>query len=399
MSEHPHPRASIGAAVEHHAPAEAAPTERLLRAARAAHELGEVLWDALHDELQHLSAPAFSQGAVEALAGSSPPPRAQRVAELSQRLADVSSTIALLATGIPAAVAPPSPEAPASHSASAPRSEPVPRSESAPGLEHASGLEHAPRSAPAPRPATFHPSSAATIVDELAREEPAYASEEPAYAPGEPPYAPGEPAYAPGEPAYAPGEPPYAPGEPAYATSPSAAFASPFSAPPHTSPEIEIRDARGDDDGPAAWIGSIGRRLERYAGDRLPFAVLLIEVSGIERLAHAELPGELSSLIDRLESALGNELRPADQLTRESLGRYWLVTPETDSIGAHMLAERLARAARLSASHRAAPLEVVVGIAVCPEHGREASALAAHADIGLYAARAAGRTVAPIDQP
>jgi GGDEF domain-containing protein len=34
---------------------------------------------------------------------------------------------------------------------------------------------------------------------------------------------------------------------------------------------------------------------------------------------------------------------------------------------------------------------VAVGIAVCPDHGVQASELAAHADVALYAARAAGR--------
>jgi predicted signal transduction protein with EAL and GGDEF domain len=37
---------------------------------------------------------------------------------------------------------------------------------------------------------------------------------------------------------------------------------------------------------------------------------------------------------------------------------------------------------------------VAVGTAVCPQDGREAAALAAHADIGLLAARAAGRASA-----
>jgi GGDEF domain-containing protein len=164
------------------------------------------------------------------------------------------------------------------------------------------------------------------------------------------------------------------------------------------SPQIEIRDTRGEE-GPAAWIGSIGRRLERYEEDRLPFAVLLVEVADIDRLAHAEAPSVITQMIAQVESALSDELRPADQLTRETRGRYWLVTPETDEIGARMLAERLARTVRLSASHRGTPLEIAIGIAVCPEDGRESAALAAYADMGVYAARAAGRPIAPQDEP
>jgi GGDEF domain-containing protein len=158
-----------------------------------------------------------------------------------------------------------------------------------------------------------------------------------------------------------------------------------------TAPRIEIRDVRGEG-GPAAWIGSIGRRLERYEQDGLPFAVLLVELLDSERLAHAEPLDELSRLSDQVQDALARELRPADSLTCERPGRYWLLTPQTDGVAARSLAEQLARAARSSASHRGTPLEVAVGIAVCPEDGRQASELAAHADVDLYAARAAGRS-------
>jgi GGDEF domain-containing protein len=155
-------------------------------------------------------------------------------------------------------------------------------------------------------------------------------------------------------------------------------------------PEIEIRDERSTE-GPAAWIDSIGRRLERYEQEGAPFAVLLVELVDLERLRHAEPVEELARLMDLLEDALARVLRPADALTRERPGRYWLLAPRTDGPGARALVERIVRAVRSSASHRGAPLEVAVGVAVCPEDGRSASELAAHADVGLYAARAAGR--------
>jgi hypothetical protein len=61
---------------------DAALAERLARASRAAQDLCDVLWEALHEELSDRS----REG-----------PRAQRVAELSERVADVSSTVAALA--------------------------------------------------------------------------------------------------------------------------------------------------------------------------------------------------------------------------------------------------------------------------------------------------------------
>ena len=162
---------------------------------------------------------------------------------------------------------------------------------------------------------------------------------------------------------------------------------------PEEPPEIEIRDERRERD-PIAWIASIGRRLERHERDGVPFAVLLVELADVERLRHAELPGEVARLTGLVETALANKLRPADSLTRESPGRYWLLAPETDASSARALAGRLAEAVRGAASHRGAPLEVAVGIAICPVDGSQAAALAAHADIALYAAQAAGRPVA-----
>ncbi|HEY7831701.1 MAG TPA: diguanylate cyclase [Solirubrobacteraceae bacterium] len=274
-------------------------TERLARAARAAHDLSDALWETLHEEL----------------AGA---PHTERTRDLAQRLADVCSTIALLAAPV------------------------------APGASAAAATATVPGA-----PATSAPSTA------------------PATSPLEPPE-------------------------------------------PNRDTGIEVRDARPPTPRPtlagepipadeqqslSPWITSIGRRLERHREDRLPFAVLLVEIVDFDRLAQAESQGELARLTDHVERAIGAELRPADLLTREAVGRYWLVTPETDTPGARNLAERLARTVRLSARHRGVPLELAVGIAVCPEDGRDAAALAAHADVGVYAARAAGRPVAPADDP
>jgi hypothetical protein len=168
--------------------------------------------------------------------------------------------------------------------------------------------------------------------------------------------------------------------------------------------EIEIRDERAEA-GPAAWIGSIGRELERFSRDGRPFAVLLVELREGDRLPRQRDLDEVARLSDELEQALASELRMpaaagsdghggdrlqgAGSLTRERLGRYWLLAPDTDRAGARALAERLSAAVRQLAGRRGASLVVAVGSAVCPEDGREAAALAAHADVELYAARSA----------
>jgi GGDEF domain-containing protein len=175
--------------------------------------------------------------------------------------------------------------------------------------------------------------------------------------------------------------------------SPDAAWDAP--APPPVAPaEIEIRDERLEE-GPAAWIRSIGRELERFAREARPFTVLLIELMDVERLNRTELPEEVLRLAARLERTLESELRTISQrgagsLTREASGRFWLLAPGVGVLRAGALADQVAHAVRRSVSHRGQPLEIAVGMAVCPDDGTAAPALAAHADVALYAARAGG---------
>jgi len=156
--------------------------------------------------------------------------------------------------------------------------------------------------------------------------------------------------------------------------------------------EIEIRDERHEE-GPAAWISSIGAQLQRFERDGAPFAVLLVELLDSERLRREETPEELSRLAVRLEQALASALgRWSGSLTRERPGRCWLLAPETDRAAAERLAQRLMRELR-ARDGGSVPLEVATGTAVCPEDGREPAALAAIADVGLYAMRSALRVL------
>ncbi len=153
--------------------------------------------------------------------------------------------------------------------------------------------------------------------------------------------------------------------------------------------EIEIRDQRREE-GAAAWISSIGAQLERFERDGQPFAVLLVELLNIERLRREEPPDELAQLAAGVEEALASALEEwSGTLTRERPGRFWLLAPATDRTAAARLEERLRGAVGTRASHGAAPLAVAIGTAVCPDDGRLVAALAAHADVGLFAARSA----------
>jgi GGDEF domain-containing protein len=159
---------------------------------------------------------------------------------------------------------------------------------------------------------------------------------------------------------------------------------------PDPEPDVVIHDARSTDDVVEPWRAPIERRLDRQLQDGRPFAVLTMEVDDLERLLASATGREVVEAIEAAERAICNELRPADMLVRERLGRYWLTAPETDLASGRALGQRLADAVAAAAFHHGAPLALSIGLAVAPDDAIDAEMLAAHADEGLFAARAAG---------
>ena len=350
--------------------------ERLQRAARAAQALSETLWEALQEELAD--------------------PRSERVTELSQQLGEVAAVLASLARVDARVREQPEPGQPEPGESARPRgTDTVAESAAGAPASAAEPIERGSRAGERREPRATYDEQYGPPVEEPARTRESPEMETPPVPPV-PAVLIDELAAAEHPPrAESAAEPPRAGTMPPFVGAPPARPAAggrprEGDPPRKARPEIEIRDERSAE-GPAAWIDSIGRRLERHERDGAPFAVLLVELVDLERLRHAEPVEELARLIDQVEDALARVLRPADSLTRERPGRYWLLAPQTDAQSARVLIERIARGVRSSASHRGTPLEVAVGVAVCPEDGRRASELAAHADVGLYAARAAGR--------
>jgi GGDEF domain-containing protein len=164
--------------------------------------------------------------------------------------------------------------------------------------------------------------------------------------------------------------------------------------------EIEIRDERHEE-GPAAWIGSIGRQLERHREDGTPFVVLLVEPLELDDLRRSLPPGALDDLVGLLQEALVAQW--PGSVTSQRQGRYWLLADDAERIGARGLSERLQQALAATVRHGGTPLQLAVGVASCPDDGVQAAALAAHADVDLYAARSAARaaparTREPVDR-
>jgi GGDEF domain-containing protein len=167
----------------------------------------------------------------------------------------------------------------------------------------------------------------------------------------------------------------------------------PIIRPPHPSehamPEAAPRVADGD---PQTHLTA---RAAEFVADGRPFAVLLVELDGIDLLLASEHDGEVAATIAAAERALEDLVRPGDAIRREAPGRLWLTLPGAGPAGARALALRAAAAVERAADHRGRPITATVGVAVCPRDGADASALIARAEDDLLAAQAAGTHGAP----
>src|SRR4051812_606393 len=118
----------------------------------------------------------------------------------------------------------------------------------------------------------------------------------------------------------------------------------------------------------------LAARASEFASEGRPFAVLLVELDGVESLLAAERDEEVHRAVEAAERALEDLARPGDALRREAPGRLWLTLPGAGPAGARALALRAAAAVEGAAEHRGRPLTASVGVSVCPRDGAEAQA-------------------------
>jgi GGDEF domain-containing protein len=142
------------------------------------------------------------------------------------------------------------------------------------------------------------------------------------------------------------------------------------------------------------WATAVVRRLGRLVAEGVPCCVLAVDVDDADRLLAADVNGEARAMLDRIERALRDELRPGDAAVRERIGRVWIVAQAGGIEGARALGQRLADAVAAAGTLHGVPLRASIGIAACPDDGGDPTSLVAHADEGVFAARAAGVTIA-----
>ncbi len=138
------------------------------------------------------------------------------------------------------------------------------------------------------------------------------------------------------------------------------------------------------------WAAAVVRRLDQTLATGIGCGLLVVEIEDVERLLAGDIGGEARTALDRAERAMRDELRPGDGAVREHEGRLWVIAPGIGVEGARSLARRLVAAAAAAAAPHGAPLRAAAGVAVSPDDGVDPRALLAHADEGVFAARAAG---------
>lgn len=136
------------------------------------------------------------------------------------------------------------------------------------------------------------------------------------------------------------------------------------------------------------WLRTLERIIAGERDTQHPVALLIVEVDDVERLLMADREGALQALA-RLDEAVRAAAPATATIVREHAGRLWIVSASLGRGHARALGERLADAAG-AVLHRDAPLTVSVGVAISPEDATDAQGLAAHADEGVFAARATG---------
>ena len=148
--------------------------------------------------------------------------------------------------------------------------------------------------------------------------------------------------------------------------------------------------ASGHDDAREPWATAVMRRLSRLVAEGGPCAVLAVDVDDAGRLLAGDVRGEAAAALERAERAVRGELRPGDAAVREHDGRVWIVAGGTGVEGARALGRRLSAAVAATATLQGAPLIASIGIGVFPDDGTDPAEIVAHADEGVFAARAAG---------
>lgn len=143
---------------------------------------------------------------------------------------------------------------------------------------------------------------------------------------------------------------------------------------------------------------SLRREAERTRRYQRPSALLAIDLDRFKTVNDTYGHPVGDQVLIELARRITGQIREVDLAFRHGGEEFMVLLPETDAVGAEVVAERLGRsvAARPfkvndATGGRELRISVSIGIAVLGEHADTANAVLAAADEALYAAKAAGR--------
>ena len=125
-----------------------------------------------------------------------------------------------------------------------------------------------------------------------------------------------------------------------------------------------------------------------------PFALIVAEVDGLERVVAALGRAAGDRALARAAHAAAPVLRGLDTLARLDRGRLAALLPEQGAEGGGAAARRVSAAVQAAEAPERERVGLALGVVACPEHGTEAEALLRAAEEACYRAQAAHRGVA-----
>jgi diguanylate cyclase (GGDEF)-like protein len=133
----------------------------------------------------------------------------------------------------------------------------------------------------------------------------------------------------------------------------------------------------------------LAHALRAVQRERQPLALLVLDLDGFKQVNDTFGHQVGDRVLQRVAAELKGALRAVDTVARLGGDEFAVVLPGADSKGASQVAEKLLQALA-KAGHQGTfsfALGASIGIAIAPEHGREADTLLQHADTAMYAAK------------
>jgi diguanylate cyclase (GGDEF)-like protein len=145
-----------------------------------------------------------------------------------------------------------------------------------------------------------------------------------------------------------------------------------------------------------AFMETLDRELERSRRFGTPLALVMVDIDDFKAVNDRYGHQQGDEVLAQVARVLGHQSRELDMPARYGGEELAVVVPQTDAVGAELLAERMraaVEALRVPTVRGRGTLSVTAsfGVAAVPEHALERGELVAAADAALYRAKRAGK--------